>query len=319
MVAANFDTINELKQSLVRKALSYGIWVADTTAAAVTAPFDVGGVLQELPAGYRPLGYTTDDGVQFSGDFSMSEVTAGQSAKPIRSDVETDTVTAQATLLETQAAAVAIFENLPLSTLGSTGDLWDWKRPMAPATIYRRLVFIARDTGSNGVDPIYIVRHMPLALRTGRGDEQWSRTEAISREVTFTAYHDEAQNTDMRTWFGGAGWMAFAPGSDEVQTVTITGTPTGGTYTLTFDGQTTAGIAYDATAGAVQSALEALSNVAPGDVACTGGPHPGTPVVVTFGGTYDGEDVPQMTGSAASLTGGTTPAVNVSTTTPGGS
>jgi hypothetical protein len=109
-----------------------------------------------------------------------------------------------------------------------------------------------------------------------------------------------------------------AAGTDEVQTVTITGSPTGGTYTLTFSGQTTSAIAYNATASAVQTALEALSNIASGDVTCGGGPHPGTPITVTFGGgVYDGEDVPQMTASG-SFTGGTSPAVTVSTTTPGG-
>jgi hypothetical protein len=110
-----------------------------------------------------------------------------------------------------------------------------------------------------------------------------------------------------------------AAGTDEVQTVTITGSPTGGTYTLTFSGQTTSGIVYNATSSQVQTALEALSNIAPGDITCGGGPHPGTPITVTFGGgTYDGTDVPQMTASAAGLTGGTSPAVTVSTTTPGG-
>ncbi len=109
-----------------------------------------------------------------------------------------------------------------------------------------------------------------------------------------------------------------AAGTDEVQTVTITGSPTGGTYTLTFSGQTTSAIAYNATASAVQSALEALSNIASGDITCGGGPHPGTPITVTFGGgAYDGEDVPQMTASG-SFTGGTSPTVAVSTTTPGG-
>ncbi|MEU8101744.1 hypothetical protein [Streptomyces rubiginosohelvolus] len=108
-----------------------------------------------------------------------------------------------------------------------------------------------------------------------------------------------------------------AAGTNEVQTVTITGTPTGGTYTLTFSGQTTAGIAFNAAAAAVQSALVALSNIESGDVTCAGGPHPGTPVTVTFGGQFAGDDVPQMTASA-SLTGGTSPAVNVTTTTPGG-
>lgn len=107
-------------------------------------------------------------------------------------------------------------------------------------------------------------------------------------------------------------------GTSEVQSVAITGSPTGGTYTLTLDGQTTSGIAFDATASVVQSALVALSNVETGEAVCTGGPHPDTPVVVTFGGQYAGTDVPLMTGSAASLTGGSTPAVVVTTTTPGG-
>jgi hypothetical protein len=107
-------------------------------------------------------------------------------------------------------------------------------------------------------------------------------------------------------------------GTDEVQTVTITGTPTGGTFTITFSGQTTAAIPYNASASAVQSALEALSNISSGDIVVAGGPLPGTPVTVTFsGGSYDGADVPQMT-ATASFTGGTSPAVAVTTTTPGG-
>ncbi|MFJ3043612.1 hypothetical protein [Streptomyces tendae] len=113
----------------------------------------------------------------------------------------------------------------------------------------------------------------------------------------------------------------YAPYSgprSEVQTVTITGGPTGGTYTLTFSGQTTAAIPYNATAAQVKTALEALSNVNAGDVAVSGGPHPGTAVVVTFGGQYLGEDVAQMTASGTGLTGGTTPAVAVATTTAGG-
>jgi hypothetical protein len=104
----------------------------------------------------------------------------------------------------------------------------------------------------------------------------------------------------------------------EAQQIAITGGPTGGTFTLTFSGQTTSTIAYNATASTVQTALEALSNIAPGDVVCTGGPLPGTPVVVTFGGQYAGTDVALMT-DTESLTGGTAPAVTVTTTTPGGS
>jgi hypothetical protein len=104
--------------------------------------------------------------------------------------------------------------------------------------------------------------------------------------------------------------------ANEVQRVTITGTPTGGTFTLTYAGQTTAPIAHNAAAAAVQSALEALSNIGVGDVVCSGGPLPGSFVAVTFQGALANTDVTQMT-AASSLTGGTTPTVAVTTTTPG--
>ncbi|MFW3477497.1 hypothetical protein [Streptomyces microflavus] len=55
----------------------------------------------------------------------------------------------------------------------------------------------------------------------------------------------------------------YAAVTNEVQTLTVTGGPTGGTFTITWSGQTTAAIAYNATAAVVQTALEALSNVAP--------------------------------------------------------
>lgn len=103
--------------------------------------------------------------------------------------------------------------------------------------------------------------------------------------------------------------------TSEVQTVTITGTPTGGTFTLTFDGQTTSAIAYNATNTDVDTALEALSNLEPGDVTVTGGPGPGTPFTVTFNSALG--DVPVMTANGAALTGGTTPTVTVTTGTPG--
>lgn len=211
MPAANFDEINTLRNTLIRKALSYAIFVADEDAPIVTAPFDGGGVLQTLPADYVPMGYTTEDGVTFSGDFSTSDVTSGQSAKPTRSDVETDTITAQFVPQETNASAVAVFENLALDTLPDLGTAtWTWKRAMVPATLYRKLVFIARDYAAG--QPLYIVRHLPRALRTEREDEQWVRTEALTRGITFLGFHDETAETDSQTWIDGPGWRALAGG-----------------------------------------------------------------------------------------------------------
>jgi hypothetical protein len=106
---------------------------------------------------------------------------------------------------------------------------------------------------------------------------------------------------------------------NEVQTLTITGTPTGGDFTLTFDGQTTAAIAYNANSAAVQAALEALSNIGVGDVTCGGGALPGTPVTITFSGAYAARDVPLITADDAGLTGGVSPTATVAETTKGNS
>ncbi len=107
----------------------------------------------------------------------------------------------------------------------------------------------------------------------------------------------------------------YAAVTNEVQTLTVTGAPTGGTFTITWAGQTTAAIAYNATAAVVQTALEALSNVAAGDVVVTG--SAGGPWTLTWGGTQLGEDVAAPT-TTESFTGGTSPDITIATTTAGG-
>lgn len=112
---------------------------------------------------------------------------------------------------------------------------------------------------------------------------------------------------------GYTGTGPLAGGTAEVQTVTITGTPTGGTFQLSYGGNQTAPIAYNAASAAVEAALEALPNLAPADVAVGGGPGPGTPYTVTFALSLG--NPAQMTATHA-FTGGTAPNVAVTTTTP---
>jgi hypothetical protein len=95
------------------------------------------------------------------------------------------------------------------------------------------------------------------------------------------------------------------------QTATITGSPTGGTFTLTYAAATTAGIAYNASPAAVQAALEATASIAPGDIIVTG--SAGSKYVVSFTGNATAADYTLITASAAGLTGGTAPAVTMTT------
>lgn len=109
----------------------------------------------------------------------------------------------------------------------------------------------------------------------------------------------------------------YSGDTSEVQKIAVDAT--GGTFTISFRGGTTAAIAFNATAAQVQAALELLAEVDHGDIVVTGGPGNAgatTPYLFTFGGQYAGTDVAAMTTAAGSLTGGAGTAA-VSTVTGG--
>ena len=136
--------------------------------------------------------------------------------------------------------------------------------------------------------------------------------------VPYAGYGGDYQFIPVMT----GGGTAACGGTNEVQPVAITGSPTGGSFTLSFTppgggaAQTTAAIAFNATATAVRTALEALPGIGVGNVNATGGPLPGAAVNVVFQGTLGCQDIPQMT-ATSSLTGGTSPTVTVTTSTTG--
>lgn len=102
-------------------------------------------------------------------------------------------------------------------------------------------------------------------------------------------------------------------GTNEEQAVTLTNCD-GGNFTLTFDGQTTVNILYNAAAATVATALKGLSNIGDSDVSVSG--SAGGPYTVTFIGSLADTNVPEMTATDVDLTG-TGHSVAVSTTTEG--
>lgn len=97
---------------------------------------------------------------------------------------------------------------------------------------------------------------------------------------------------------------------NSVQVVAISGSPTGGTFTLSYNGVTTSSIAYNATTAVTQTAVRTL-----------GGPFANATVTGTAGTTYtvklSADEVgPAPLSASSSLTGGTTPAITVTATAP---
>lgn len=96
---------------------------------------------------------------------------------------------------------------------------------------------------------------------------------------------------------------------DEVQSVTITGGPTGGTFTLTAGANTTNPIAYNAAASVVQTELRALASINGANVTVTG--SAGGPYTVEFIASLGNASQSLLTKDASLLTGGTSPNVAI--------
>jgi hypothetical protein len=109
-------------------------------------------------------------------------------------------------------------------------------------------------------------------------------------------------------------------GTSEVQTLTIGGTPTGGTFRLALEGIRTGAITWSATNATLLSNMNAAFDAAwgTGSVVATAGTLTagiGT-VTLTFGGDRALQVVPLITVNENALTG-TTPTLAVAETTPG--
>ena len=149
-----------------------------------------------------------------------------------------------------------------------------------------------------------------------QGTRDWTITldsplPAITRSVVIDGY----------TAGSGEGEPFLYPTSisSAVQTLSILGSPTGGSFTLSSSAPLASGITmaipFTADAGTVQDALAAI--IGAGNVTVTGGPLPDGSLVITFQGAYAQEAIPDLT-ATGSLTGGNSPSVAVATSTIGG-
>ncbi len=124
----------------------------------------------------------------------------------------------------------------------------------------------------------------PKGVDPNRGSAAYAGASADGAKVFFTS--DQELTNEANTGVSGR---------QEV----IVENAHGGTFTLTFKGQTTAPIAYNASSEEVQSALKALSSIGAANVTVNGGYE------VTFHGALAGSEQPPLTADGSSLTGET--------------
>jgi hypothetical protein len=210
MAGVSYDELQQRNAALIFKALQGSVFVAPFSAAAIDTLTDTDKMLKALPTDYEDVGWTSDDGAQFSRNVDTSDITAWGSVEPVRSDVTSDVTTLQIACLETRKNTIGLYTGADMSTVtpdASTGEV-SIEKPARPGFQYYRVLAIAVDLTDDG--ELYVGRFLPRARVTDYDDQnlQSSDDSPITWPVTMTGYEDPVLGYSERYLFGGPGWAA---------------------------------------------------------------------------------------------------------------
>ena len=237
--------------------------------------------------------FAEGSGPQARPSIDTEEQRIEQSNWPFDSEIVEEDEPFEFTPIETAKPSVRrLRNNLPLSRPDGTaltenpgGVDAGWSKTIDPSAPDRQFLVVSARKRSGGVflevDGYAACRLSNIGdSRRGKRGEAPALTFRPLPDPFFMAMVDDEYVPILKhTWVGGDAWTAL--GGTSAFSVALGGA-TAGTFTLTFRGRTTAGIAFDATAAAVKSALVALDGFTAADWTVTG--SAGGPYAVTTPG-----------------------------------
>lgn len=169
-----------LDSDAVRVAVTGAVYVAPTGTAAPTASDSA------LNVAYVDLGYLSADGIAENIDRTTSAIRAWQNGSLVREVVSEATFSVTLTLIETNAATLALY----FGTSGTAGEF-----SIDPASSGGRKSFVYDVVDGTNVERTYI----PAGEVTAVGPRTLASGEAVGYNVTITAYAD-AGSTTVKKW-----------------------------------------------------------------------------------------------------------------------
>ncbi|WP_280404960.1 hypothetical protein [Nocardia brasiliensis] len=210
---ADFATIRDLKQKLIRKPLAGAVLLAPY-ATALPATYFTGATsdLTDLKtAGFKSIGHISKENAPtFTPEVESSEVEAWGLLEAARIDMISRKTTIAWTGLETHKLNLELWHNADLSTVkfdATTGET-KFADPVEPSITYRRAVFLSVDGA--GANRIYMIREVPKFTVTEVGEQQLNQENAVEYAITGRAFVDDVAGYAVKTIFGGPGWKAIA-------------------------------------------------------------------------------------------------------------
>jgi hypothetical protein len=211
MAGVAYDTLQNRQQALIRKMIEGSVFIAPSSATAISALTDTDKLLKALPSGYEDIGWLSDNGASLERKVDAPEVKAWGAVEPVRTDIISDVTTLKIECLETKKATIAMYSGADLSAVTAdptTGEV-DIAKPARPGIQYHRVLVIGVDLTDNG--ELYVARFLPRARVTDYDNQvfQSSGNNPLTFGATLTAYVDSTLGYSERWLFGGSGWAAI--------------------------------------------------------------------------------------------------------------
>lgn len=208
MPDTSLDAVKSAKAGNILKVLDAVVCVAPMTVEVPTT-FTAAGVLQELPTGYRSIGWVSkDDGYTWSRETDMSEITSHGSVEPTRRDITSDVTGLAMTAQETSRLTLELSNNVDLTSATVTDGELSYTRSVSPATRYWRVIAIGKDGA--GDDTTYIINVLPRAMISEYGEITWSDEDALTYPLTWSATVDQNLGYSFRQVLAGPGFESRA-------------------------------------------------------------------------------------------------------------
>lgn len=207
---ADYASVSNLDQSLVRKALTGSLFAAPYTATAITAStlFGVDGTLATLPSGYEDGGITTDEGIRFARSIESEAITGWQFLEEVRSDRTSDSETLSVDFLETKRQTIELYTGADLSAATLTNGALSIQKPALPQDRYVRILAMAVDNIDG--DEFYVCRYYPRCKVTDWAEQAFAKAGALQWGMTFTTYVDPVLGYSKDDIIGGPGFTTLA-------------------------------------------------------------------------------------------------------------
>ncbi len=209
----SFASLQTRNDDFIRKALDADVFMAPMSSTPPTSLTTTSSsTLSALPTGYVDMGFLDKaQGIDAAKQITTVPVMSVGQLQPTRNDISRNETTLKFTMQETKRATLELYNQVDLSgvILDATTMELDFTENVRPTTIDYRCFVLWTD--NYGADSIWVGMDLPRVSVTAVGGIKITDgVDAITRDVTLTAYVDPVLGYAVRHLYGGPGWAARA-------------------------------------------------------------------------------------------------------------